>query len=267
MSVIVDNDVQVDLSAADIQFVNRLTNRLTSFGRLPFKPDKRMIVQVMIESARFFYRYYHGSTTRKFFRLTKESVANFWDSEQPNTRMGRWVKMPSNINVVQEIYQVDKNNPATSQELINNIQLLQRSAPYGQSILGINNSLYIMEAAAKMVEETNFQSIYGTPVAFKYSRLEKVLQLFEEPSYDMVLETLANVDIQYLYNDDLYFRHVLAVMKSEERRVPGAFTADLPGNVQLNIEQVFNNIEDQEKVEDMIKNSSGIGDIIMFRHE
>ena len=45
------------------------------------------------------------------------------------------------------------------------------TAPYGNSISGINSSLYIIEAACRMVEEQNYQSVFGTSVPFNYNNL------------------------------------------------------------------------------------------------
>jgi len=261
--ITVNNNQQ--LVEADRQFINLVSNRITGYGQIPYTVPEPLIIDIIKESARYFYRHYYKATYKTFFRISKYDVLQFLGINNHPNITDYTIILPSFINVVVELHESDKVNSPTSQELIENIQLLQRSAPYGQSVLGINNSLYIMEAACRMVEETNYNSIFGTTVPFNYNNLIHQLNIHKTLLTNLIAEVLANVDIQILYNDDLYIRHVIARTKQELKRVIGSHTIELPGGATLNADEVCNNIEDVEKVEEILKNSGGIGDIIMMR--
>ncbi len=255
----------LQLVEADRYFIDLVNNRITGYGQIPYTVPEKLIIDIIKESARYFYRHYYKATYKTFYRVSKYDV---FDSigigDDPNITDYR-IQLPSFINVVWDVYESDKISVPTSQALIENVQLLQRSAPYGQSILGINNSLYIIEAACRMVEEANYNSIFGTTVPFNYNNLIHQLNIHKYLQYHLMLDVLVNVDIQILYNDDLYIRHVIARVKQELYRVLGSHTIELPGGVTLNAEVITSGSDDVEKVEEILKNSGGIGDIIMMR--
>ncbi len=264
--ITVNTTTNLQLLDCDRQFIDLVNNRITIYGQIPYTVPEKLIIDIIKESARFFYQHYYKSSYKTFYHLPKESVLQYlnadWNTPDINDYI---VKLPSYIKVVQEIYESSKTGIPTSQQLIQNVQLLQRSAPYGQSILGINNSLYILEAACRMMEEQNYSSIFGTTVPFNYTQLTNQLYIHKTLTYNLMLEVIANVDIQYLYQDGFFIRHVIGRVKQELFRLLGSHTISLPGDATMNPEVITNGTEDVEKVEDLIKAGSGIGDIIMQR--
>ena len=255
---------ELTFSESDRFFLDLVQNRITGYGQIPYTIPEKLMVDIIKESARYFFRHYYKATETKYFYLGMSEITGN-GMPKMNGEISYEVKLPKYVRVVKEMYEGNYASQPTSQELIDNIQLLQRSAPYGQSILGINNSLYIMEACAKLVEEQNYSSIFGTSVPFHYNNFTCVLNIRKTPKYNFLLECMTDVDIQYLYNDDLYIRHVIGRVKQELSRVLAGHTTPLPGDVTLNVEAICNNLEDVEKVEEILKNSGGIGDLIMQR--
>lgn len=272
---------QVQLSDADTQFVQLVNNMITAFGQIPYTVPQQLIVEIIKNSARFFYKTAYKATEKQWYRLLKGDIKEFYEltkqTGQVGDRFSKYIKLTPNIRVIQNVYQSNDTQMPTSQEMLDSIQLLQRSSPYGMSIMGINNSLYITEACCKMVEYQNFQSIFGTCINFNYNSLTSTLtinsdvQVFpkgaqgQEISSSLIIETLVDVPIQVLYNDDLFQRHVIARTKEQLKRILGGHTIELPGGVTLNPDEICNNIEDANTVEEILKNAGGIGDIIMFR--
>lgn len=257
-------NTEQQLSQADVEFIQLVDNRITAFGQIPYTIPQKLIIGVIKDSARYFHKHYHRATEKRYFRMLKDDIlaASLVTGNNGNYL----VTLPAYVAVLMEIYEADNGNGVpTSQELIENIQLLQRSAPYGQSILGINNSLYIIEAAARMIEEQAFSSIFKTSVPFNFNITTKSLNIRKTLQSNILLECLVNVDIQYLYNDDYFIRHVIGRCKQELKRIIAGHTIELPGGATLNADEICNNLEDVEKVEDIIKNSGGIGDLIFMR--
>lgn len=255
------------LLEADNEFINLVNDRITMYGQIPYTVPQKLIIAIIKESARYFYRHYWKSTYKTFYHLPKDSVKEFLGlSDAKLTDFADYcVTVSSKIAIIKEIYEADVNNVNTAQELLNNIQLLQMTAPYGNTVAGINNSLYISEACCRMIEQQNYQSIFGTSVPFNFNTLTHQLYIHKPLSTNLLLEVECRVDIQYLYEDDLFIRHVIARVKQELKRVLAGHTIELPGGVQLNADEICNNIEDVEKVEEILKASNGIGDIILIR--
>lgn len=269
MITIESAEPQIQLTPKDQYFVNLINNRITMYGQIPYTVPTKLIIEIIKESARFFYRYYWRAAETAFYRLPLLEINNFLQMSDPSADVshlvGAEVTLPSYINVVKEVFETNKDNTATAQELIENIQSLNRVSPYGQSLMGINNNLFITEAACQLIEQQAFHAIFGTAVVFHYSNLTHRIR-FATPVYsNLILECLANVDIQNLYNDDLFIRHTIARTKQELKRLIAGHVFELPGGTTLNADEICNNIEDVEKVEDIVKASSGIGDIIMSR--
>jgi hypothetical protein len=138
-------------------------------------------------------------------------------------------------------------------------------SPYGQSLVGINSSLYLIEAVCKLVEGQAMESILNTGIPFSFSNSTHVLNFMGQIQHNLLLQCMCNVPLHNLYSDDLFIRYVLAKTKMELRRKIGSHTMQLPGDATLNVDELCNNTEDAEKVEEILKQSSGIGDIIMYR--
>lgn len=267
MAISVNQSIQ--LLEADRNFIDLVQNRITIYGQIPYKVPEKLIIDIIKESARYFYRHYFRATQKSFYYVSKEDIIDFTQHNSTNpgyeNMSDYYLNLPGWVNVVYEVWHTNQTTMPTSQELLNNIQLLQRSAPYGQSVLGINNQLYIIEATCRMIEEQNYNSIFGTSVPFNYNPLTHKLNIHKNIVTNLMLEVLVNVDIQLLYNDDLFIRHVIARVKQELKRLIASHTIQLPGDVTLNADEICNNIEDVEKVEEILKQSGGIGDVIMFR--
>jgi hypothetical protein len=259
---------QLNLSTADKNFVDLINNRITMYGQIPYTVPQKLIVEIIKESARLFHRTYFKATETKFYYLDAKSV-ELYVTNNPSTLssnvIGYWIKLPTFIGAVFEIYEANIENWDVNDKFIESVQLAQRASPYGQSVLGINNQLYILDSACSLVYLQAFRSVMGASVPFHFNTLTKDLHIEKELKDNLILKVLGNVDIQYLYNDDLYIRHVIARTKQELKRLIASHVIELPGNATLNADEICNNIEDVEKVEDTLKTSGGIGDLILMR--
>ncbi len=280
MITVNSNNVEIQLTAEDLQFVNDIQDKVTSYGQIPYDVPMKLIVGVIRTSARMFYRMgYYKSQQKAFYFLPKSEIYRFGTNtdnqiksistdptrEPSHNFQGYIVQLPGFVSNVMEIHKTNQKSALTSMELIENIQTTQRTSPYGQSLMGINNSLYIIESADKMIEQQAFDSIFRSEIPISFNPATKSLIINQKVNVNLVLETICNVDIQHLYNDDLFIRHVYGTVKKELKRVIGGHTIELPGGASLNPDEICNNLEDTEKVEEILKAASGVGDIIMMR--
>lgn len=257
---------QIKLSPQDQEFINRLSNNITMYGQIPYNVPKQLYIDTIIQSAKWFYKYYWLATYKTYYYVQKSDVKSLVNTLDFAKFRSVGIKMPPFISNIREIFEVGKNNDMTSMVLMENIQWsIQHNSAMGQSLLGINSNMFILEAACKMVEETAFDSVMGESIPFDYNPLTKQLFLFKDLRYNIMLEADAMVNVQVLYNDNYFERHVLAQVKRQLKRQLAGHTFELPGGVTVTADEICNNIEDAEKVEDIVKNGSGVGDLIFTR--
>lgn len=295
---------QLKLIPEDRRFIELINNRLTLYGQIPYTVPQKLIIELIKEAGLYFYRMgYWRSQHTVFYRLEKEAIIEFLSykeqhpyGEEPcmeygtdadnhkthhvhpelinptyrNLR-GTAVKLPAFVNSVREIFESNQQNNSTQEIFDSTADLVfrQQMSPYGYSLMGINSNLYIYEVCAKMVEQAAWHSVMGTSVPFRYNNATKTLIL----NYEMKPETVSlmlqcdcNVDIQYLYVDDLFIKYVVGRCKQELKRLLASHVFQLPGDVQMQAEEICSNADtDVEKVEDALKGSTGIGDLILQR--
>lgn len=184
---------------------------------------------------------------------------------------GYAIKLPPFVNAVREIYESNKKENSTQEIFDSTADLVfrQQMSPYGYSLMGINSNLYIYEVCCKITEQAAWQSVMGTSVPFRYNNATKTLILNKEiadETVSLMLQCDCNVNVQYLYQDDLFIDYVIARCKQELRRVLAGHTFQLPGDVQMNADDICYNADtDVQNIREQLKGATGIGDLILQR--
>jgi hypothetical protein len=269
MPISIPDNTAIELIPQDRAFIELVDNRITMYKQIPYTVPEKLIIDIIKESARYFFRHHWKATQKIFYRLDRSEIIDFTTANPAygyENMRGYMVTLPSAINVVYEIHEPNKPGSSIFKSVFDSVNAVTGISTRGNTILGINNALYAIEVAAKLVEQNAFNSVFGESVPFSFNNLTH--QLYINKKIDtpaLLLEVLANVHIQILYNDDLFIRHVIGRTKQELKRLIASHTIQLPGEVTLNAEEICNNIEDVEKVEELLKQAGGIGDIIMMR--
>jgi hypothetical protein len=263
------NKPTFELDPQDRDFINLVQNRITGYGQIPYSVPEQLIIDIIRECAKYFFRYgsfRYGQTV--WGCLSKDDIKSY---TSPNTIISYHCKLPPFIINVIEIYERG-NNLAPSdmlQQFANNsyssYSSYSMSATGGFSQVGINSNLYVTEAVARLVMDNVYQSCCTTMVAFDFNIVTKDLLIHHEIKKDLVVKYVTNIHLHNLYEDELFLRYVIAKCKRELKRVLAGHTIELPGGVTLDSEAICDNIEDIELVETNLKESSGIGDIILWR--
>ena len=261
-----NNNIQ--LTPADSRFVNFVMNKVTVNGMIPYKIPQQTIVDVIISSAKLFYQYYPGAVEKSFYIIGHEEIMNYAGIEKFQNLS---VAIDPWIRVVYEIYETNLNFTRTISSSIDdfaNYGVGSGTDRFGGELYGINNNMYLIEAAVKMVEQKAFDNMFKAKIGFSFSQATSTLLLKRSPdsrSGSLVLKVEKDCDIQRLYSNTFFERHVIAKCREALKKIIGGHTTPLPGDVQVNVEEITAGIEDAEKVEEIIKASSGIGDIIFKR--
>ena len=110
------------------------------------------------------------------------------------------------------------------------------------------------------------RQIFQHPITFRYNRLTNNLRFLGElPRKDVIVDVLVAIPDCDMYNDDLFRRYVIADCKANLARVLGTFTYQLPGNVNINVDQIANEgNSEKESIIQEIKDMSGSWYIMTF---
>ena len=271
------------LCEADNAFVNLVSNRITAYGHIPYTIPVPLIVDVIKESALFFYDNWWGATENSFWTIDHLDIEHYcqrWNTRDPRCYKGGCcdttreaisysITLPKKVHNVLEIFEIGKSidNDVTSNAMTDSFQVLQSQtvSMSGMSLIGINNNLYIEERVCRMVERNAIKSVMGTMVPFNFNVLTKNLIIHQEITYNLALRCMTDVNIQSLYNNNMFQQYVIYRCKQELRRVIGGHTVELPGGTTINVDEICN-VDGFDELVARLKASSGVGDIILQNH-
>lgn len=260
---IIQNNIPADtttLSPMDKAFVDTINNKITLFGQIPYTIPVKMIVEVIKSSARYFYKYYSNAWRQSYYIIHREDLIDYLGSDSFQTL---FLKINPRIRVISEIYESNVNSPSNmSAAMYNTSKTGNQNDMYGSAV---NNNLFMLETVCKTVESRALDMIFSGRLPYSFSPATNELMLKKKPKANLILDVLVDNEISCLYNDTFFERHVIANCKKELKRLLGGHVFELPGGVQMSADEICNNLEDAEKVEDLVKSGSGIGDIIMKR--
>lgn len=275
------------LDAGDIQFLEYIQNKITAYGMIPYRVPEQMMIDCIKDCARYFYKYYWRSAAEKLWGLiSKDDIKRYssnngyrgsdgWNGKNPVREIISYsIKLPPSVRVIEHVFfkgaAATVPNDLNSGALQDTFQLLNRqyntAMSGGASLLGINNNLYIQETiTTKIVQNNAFRSIAGVMVSYSYNPTTKILVINHEITDDLIICYTADIHLHELYQDDYFRRYVVACVKRELKRVLAGHEKTLPGGVTLNPDEICNNLEDIENIEQYLKESSGVGDVIYWR--
>ncbi len=292
------------LTGEDRRFIELINNRITIYGQIPYTVPEKLIIELTKEAALTFFRYgYWRSQHVCFYRLAVSDIVDFINNlnqcpshkdcgtygtsadnhsghhihpEQINPSYknlrGYAIRLPEFVNDIRDIWESNKASDSSYQEILDSsteMVFRQQMSPYGYSLIGINSQLYQYEICARIQQQAAFQATMGTSIPFRYNNANKTLIInkkLKPETVSLMVQCDCNVDIQELYVDDLFIKYVIGRTKQELRRLLGGHTIPLPGDTQLNVDELcYGAQEDVDKVEEQLKGATGIGDIILQR--
>lgn len=285
MAISVNNRTQneINLSPEDSNFVNQIHNEITMYGELPHSIPQRQIVSIIMDSARWFYKHYSGSWERKHLVIRKRDIKNHLKIGKNGGFSNITLRLPPQVRIVKELYPVTGNIPQRIDDFYTPLGQTQglgmqgmtsgtnSTAPleiagFGNQGFGINNNLFIIENVVKMVESNFLNSVFKKKLRRNWNKLTSTLTILDTIETDIVVDCMVDIDIQYLYENPYFKRHVISFCHQQLKRKLGGVMVELPGGGQLSPDEICNKVEDATTVEEYIKQGSGLGALIIKRH-
>ena len=247
----------------DNLFIELIKNRITGYGQIPYTVPTKLIIDVIKSSAKWFYEWHSRTWQQKFYAIKKSDIIKTTGYNMFNSRE---IKIDPRIIIINKIYEASPYYAKNDDFNMFDVQSTIAGSYIATNSVGINNNMFLIENAVKMVEISALQNMFKTTLSYFHSWENASLIFKTEPKAGtLIIDCLACLDIKVLYKMAFFERHVIANVKRELKRIVGTHTITLPGGATLNIDELCNNIEDAQDIEEKIKASNGIGDIIVTR--
>jgi len=236
------------------KFIKEVKEDLTVACQIPINIPNKELIRITRQTKKYFYKIYEDSVEEKFFILSQMT----WDTDE--FKSTRVVVMPDNVFSVHGIYQIGEehfgsrgwNNVdpdfALDKFIYSDLYTPSRGSE-NMMYYVINESFYDMA-----------RQMFVNKLSYNYNRLTKKLRFTGElPTKDTVCMIYQHIDDCALYEDEAFFRWVVAQAKIQMSRVLGIFGYQLPGNITINYDMIRD--EGKEEIDflrEEIKGDEGV---------
>lgn len=260
-------------------FVESIQNEMSVNGAIPFTIPAESIAQLTKNAKTMFYKMYEDASEEMFIAIPESEIRkrsfqrgihsmtgpgdNSVTSNKEHTR-GTYL-LPEGVVSVVGVYSLGgwsgeagwntgllgKNSGDVSLHRMVYQSVYDRT----MAVSADNTMYYICTEAFLDMSRQIFQNM----ISFKYNRLTNNLRFLGElPKSDVILDVLVRVPDCDLYNDDLFRRYVIADCKTQLSRILGAFSYQMPGNINVNVEAIANEgSTEKENILQELKDMSG----------
>ena len=260
-------------------FVESIQNEMSVNGAIPFTIPAESIAQLTKNAKTMFYKMYEDASEEMFIAIPESEIRkksfsrgihamdgpgdNKVTSNKEHTR-GTYL-LPEGVISVVGVYSLG----GWSGEAGWNTGLLGKNAGDVSLHRMVYQSVYDRTMAVSADNTMYYictesfldmsRQIFQNMISFKYNRLTNNLRFLGElPKSDVILDVLVRVPDCDLYNDDLFRRYVIAECKVQLSRILGAFSYQMPGNVNINVEAIANEgATEKENILQELKDMSG----------
>lgn len=247
----------------DINFINLVQNKITGYGQIPYTVPTNLIIDVIKSSAKFFYQWYPLALHHSFYAIKKSDIIKV---AKYNTFNSNSIIINPRIKVILKIREAIPYFQKADDFNLFDMQSTISGSYIAVNGSGIDNNLFLIENAVKMVELSALSQMFKNTVSFRFNMYTHTLSFKKIPEAEtLILECSVCNDIATLYEDNYFERYVIANVKRELKRIIGSHTIPLPGGATLNVDEICNNIEEAENIEEKIRAMNGTGDIISQR--
>lgn len=251
-----DNESQECLS----ELIDRVNNQMTLSCQLPFKLPAAAIAQIIQEAKKWFYNNYEDAVEELYISApgwvfkdpsflfglkNKEGMEGKNEIKKSETQKDRGVLvMPGNVFSVLRVFQLNRfsgeagwggdridayNRDFSTRRMFASYMYSDSIAQSADNLLYWTCNWYYADEARQILQEMH---------GFSYNRLTKKLRFTGElPRYSCIFDVLCTIPDCDLFQDDLFFRYVVAQCLRQMSRILGTFTYSLPGNVSINYDQ------------------------------
>lgn len=243
------DDIETQQCWAD--FIDRVGKYISVNCAIPFSVPSANIQEIVRQSLTFFYKNYPDAVEDTYIAIPKEEVLKRGaggfrrtiDQSTKNTR-GVWT-LPEGVQAVSGVYEIGGfsgeagwNSGLLSKQTGDvSMQRMIYQSLYDRSIaVSADNTMYYICTEAFLDLS---RQLFQEPITYNYNYLTRKLRFLGDlPKSDVIIECLVQIGDCELFQDDLFFRYVVAQCKIQLSRILASFTYNLPGNISVNSDSI-----------------------------
>lgn len=235
------------------EFISLVQQEISVACALPFTVPLKEIERIIKFSADWFYKKYEDAVEERFVIIPKTMF------ELPEFKKSRTVTVP---DCVFSIFSVKK-----MREDFGRTYSFDGTGDFGVERLFLSDSVSIGQGTENMMYYVLNLSwldlanhIINHTVSYNYNRSShKLFFGGETPNKDCVCQAYIKLPFEYLFNDEVFYRYVVAKCKIQLSRILGTFTFNLPGNITINYDLIRSEGQEElTKIEEEIKADEGM---------
>lgn len=241
------------------EFIKEIQDEITVGCSLPFNVPKTEIERILKYAEKWIYKKYEEAVEERYYVIKKSQLSD------SNFIKYRTITLPNCIYSVNSISQTNGQGGGSASPFSNMADFSLEKALF-KDVSDISNST---EALMEYVMQESFidlsRHILYHPISYNFSRLTRDLVILgETPQSDMVLQVYNKVPLEYLMDDEIFYRYCVAKSKTQLARMLGAFDFKLPGGITINFDSYKEEgSEELEKLEEELKNDEGMDWFVM----
>lgn len=229
------------------QLIDSINNEITVDGQLPFTVPKRTIIRNIKEAKKWFYKNYE---------LALEDGYLYIDLNAHGFVCDNYIQLPNEIKSVFGVH-------PTGQRMLGDFSLEKMAiSDYFKTRNGsgggkLDMSYYV----ATQIQIQQLQSILQKKVSFDYN--ENTHRLFikgwRPNGGGLILQAYHTIEDDMLFEDEIFFRYVVAKCKIALSRVIGTVTMPLMGGAQIDFSLIRDEgMDELEKIKEEVKQQRGV---------
>lgn len=239
------------------ELIQDINDEITFSGMLPYSLPEKELGRIIDIDAKFFYDNWRHAVESKYLLLPVELF------KDPNFNKTREILLPECVQSVIDLKEAKGGSIFASIDRDFSEQKFIGSEVYLTPFIG--ESIMYRTAIFSFLDLT--RGLILDTIAYDHNKNTHKLGIVgRTPKVPAVAKILKKIDVDKLYEDELYQRHVRARAKLRLAQMLQTFNYKLPGDVSLNYQQMVDNANKElEDVKTMIKGENTVDWFFMTR--
>jgi hypothetical protein len=239
-------------------FIAEIQQELSVACALPFTVPKKEIIRIIELSAKWMYKNYEEAAEERYYLIPSYNftIGDF--------KCDRTLILPKCILSVHGVNKVSLGQGVSNDTAFDGTNDTSVNKFFFKDIFfsssGMSNSsenlMYYIISSYWM---DMAQSVSTAPISYNYNmNSNKLVILGQDPNTHIILQVYRELPLEFLMNDEIFYRYCVAKCKQQLARILGTFNFNLPGGITINYDMLKEEgSEDLQKIEEDIKNEWG----------
>jgi hypothetical protein len=225
----------------------RIKDDLTASCSIPIQLPDNSLLSIINKTKKYFFDHYEYSVEEAYIYVHNSMYS------QPEYLKSRSILLPDEVYSVFDVHKTGDSG----QNIYNYITKKSFNyIYYGNTKTNEDLISYVIENSYASLRR---YLIGNEGLKYNYNYLtHKLTILGETPRSNLVLDVYKTIPDCKLFNDDLFYRYVLAQARKNIAFILGTFNYNLPGGIQINFDLIQTmGQEEIDKIEEEIKGMQG----------